>query len=123
MTMLNKSVMAALVGGAIGLAVPAAAQTSVTINDPYAKGLTIVTKAPEGPVVVARDDGSKVITEQIVRRQWAVPTACNLNTVRNRNGLPNVSGGIGGSIGGRMILGSTSADDVPLPGTCAPIPR
>jgi len=123
MTILNKSLMAAFVGGAMGLAIPAAAQTNVIITDPGAKGLTIVTKAPEGPVVVARDDGTKVITEQVVRRQWVVPTACNLYPKRNASGLPNVSGGVGGSIGGRMILGSTPADDVPLPGTCQPIPR
>ena len=123
MTILNKSLMAAFVGGAMGLAIPAAAQTNVIITDPGAKGLTIVTKAPEGPVVVARDDGSKVITEEVVRRQWVVPTACNLYPKRNTSGLPNVSGGVGGSIGGRMILGATSAEDVPLPGTCQPIPR
>ena len=122
MTILNKSLMVALMSAAMGLAAPAVAQSTVTINDPDAKGLTIVTKAPEGPTVVARDDGSKIITERIVRKQWVIPVACNLNPIR-KNGLPNVSGGIGGSIGGRMILGSTSADDVPLPGTCTPIPR
>ena len=123
MNILNKSLIAAFVSGAMGLAVPAAAQTNVIITDPGAKGLTIVTKAPEGPVVVAHDDGSKVITEQVVRKEWVVPTACNLNTRRNASGLRNVSGGVGGSIGGRMILGATSAEDVPLPGTCQPIPR
>jgi hypothetical protein len=39
------------------------------------------------------------------------------------SGLRNVSGGIGGSIGGRMILGATPADDIPLPGNCANIQR
>ena len=122
MTILNKSLTAALMSAAMGLAAPAVAQGSVTINDPDAQGLTIVMQAPEGPVVVARDDGSKVVTERIVRRQWVIPAACNLN-IRKPNGIANVSGGIGGSIGGRMILGSTAADDMPLPGTCAPIPR
>ena len=123
MTNLNKSLTAALISAAMGLAAPAVAQSSVTINDPDARGLTIVTKAPEGPVVVARDDGSQVVTQRIVRKQWVIPTLCNFNTIRNKSGLRNVSGGIGGSIGGRMILGSSPADDVPLPGTCAPIPR
>ena len=123
MTNLNKSLTAALISAAMGLAAPAVAQSSVTINDPDARGLTIVTKAPEGPVVVARDDGSQVVTQRIVRKQWVIPTLCNTNTIRNKSGLPNVSGGVGGSIGGRMILGSSPADDVPLPGTCAPIPR
>jgi hypothetical protein len=123
MTNLNKSLTAALISAAMGLAAPAVAQSSVTINDPDARGLTIVTKAPEGPVVVARDDGSQVVTQRIVRKQWVIPTLCNFNTIRNKSGLRNVSGGIGGSIGGRMILGSSAADDVPLPGTCAPIPR
>ena len=123
MTILNKSLTAAFMSAALGLAAPAVAQSSVTINDPDAKGLTIVTKAPEGSTVVARGDGSKVITERIVRKQWVIPTACNLNTIGNTNHLQKASGGIGGSIGGRMILGSTSADDVPLPGTCTPMPR
>ena len=123
MTNLNKSLTAALISAAMGLAAPAVAQSSVTINDPDARGLTIVTKAPEGPVVVARDDGSQVVTQRIVRKQWVIPTLCNFNTIRNKSGLPNVSGGVGGSIGGRMILGSTPADDVPLPGTCTPIAR
>jgi hypothetical protein len=52
-----------------------------------------------------------------------IPAGCNHSDRRNVSGLTNVSGGVGGSIGGRMILGSTAADDVPLPGTCAPIPR
>ena len=56
MNILNKSLIAAFVSGAMGLAVPAAAQTNVIITDPGAKGLTIVTKAPEGPVVVAGID-------------------------------------------------------------------
>src|ERR1700704_1662511 len=102
MTNLNKSLTAALMSAAMGLAAPAGAQSSVTINDPDARGLTIVTKAPEGPVVVARDDGSQVVTQRIVRKQWVIPTLCNFNTIRNKSGLRDVSGGIGGSIGGRM---------------------
>jgi hypothetical protein len=121
MTILKKALMAALASGVIGFAVPAGAQSSITVLDPDASGLTIVTKAPEGPVIVARDDGTKVVTERIVRKEWVVPTACNF--IRHYNKPTNVAGGVGGSIGGRMILGSTSAEDVPLPGTCTPLPR
>lgn len=120
MTILNKTLMAALVSGAVGLALPALAQSNV---DPDAPGLTIVTTAPNGPVVVARDDGSTVVTERVVRRQYMVPAGCNSNKAQNLSGLKNPSGGVGGSIGGRMILGTTPADDVPLPGTCVPVPR
>jgi hypothetical protein len=52
-----------------------------------------------------------------------VPNGCDRSVRPNLSGLRNVSGGIGGSIGGRMILGATPADDVPLPGSCEPIPR
>ena len=114
----NKMLVAALISGAICFAVPAAAQ-SVTVIDP-GPGLIIVTQAPEGSVVVSRDDGSRVVTERIVRKEWVVPTACNF---RHVNKPANPSGGVGGSIGGRMILGSTPAEDVPLPGTCVPVPR
>jgi hypothetical protein len=72
---------------------------------------------------VVRADGSTVITERIVTKSVVVvASACN-HSRRNVSGLRNVSGGVGGSIGGRMILGATSADDVPLPGTCPPIQR
>ena len=123
MTILNKSLMAVLMSGAMGLAIPAMAQSSVTLIDPDAPGLTIVATAPDGPVVVARDDGSRVVTERVVRKQWMVPAACNSNNSRNLSGLRNSSGGVGGSMGGRMILGTTSADDVPLPGMCGPMHR
>src|SRR5712671_6495015 len=113
MTILNKTFMAALVSSAIGFVAPAAAQSSVTVIDPDEPAVTVITKAPAdtaGPAVVARADGSTVVTERVVRRRLAVPTACNFNNT------PNVSGGLGGAIGGRMILGTTSADDIPIPG-------
>ena len=121
MTITNKMLVAALMSGAIGFAVPALAQTAVTVIDPDAAGLIIVDKAPEGPIVVAREDGSRVVTERVVRKEWVVPAACNF--VRHFNRPPNPTGGVGGSIGGRMILGASPADDVPLPGTCIPLPR
>ena len=120
MTITNKMLVAALMSGAIGFAVPVLAQTAVTVIDPDASGLIIVTKAPEGPIVVARDDGSRVVTERVVRKEWVVPTACNFRPI-NRPASP--TGGVGGSIGGRMILGSSPAEDRPLPGTCIPLPR
>jgi hypothetical protein len=120
MTIANKMLAAALMSGAIGFAVPALAQSTVTVIDP-GPGLIIVDKAPEGPVVVSRDDGARVVTERVVRKEWVVPTACNF--VRHYNKPANPSGGVGGAIGGRMILGPSSAEDVPLPGTCVPVPR
>jgi hypothetical protein len=113
MTLLNKSLMAALVGTAMGFAAPALAQSSPATN---------ATVVADSSTSVVRADGSTVVTERVVTRRAVVPTACNFNTIRNVSDVPNVSGGIGGSIGGRMILGTTSALDVPLPG-CGPIAR
>jgi hypothetical protein len=120
MTILNKTLMAALVGGAIGFAIPAGAQSSVTVVDSDEPAVTVITKTPAdatGPVTVTRADGSTVVTERVVRRRVVVPTACNFNDYHNP------TGGVGGAIGGRMILGTTTADDVPIPGNCAPIHR
>jgi hypothetical protein len=115
MTLLNKSLMAVFMSGAMGFAAPALAQSGPVAN---------TSVVADSSTTVARADGSTVVTERVVtRRVMVVPTGCNHSDRRNVSGLRNVSGGIGGSIGGRMILGSTSADDVPLPGTCAPIPR
>ena len=113
MTLLNKSLMAALMGAAMGFAAPALAQSS-----PVTNGAVVADTSTS----VVRDDGSTVVTRRVVTRREVVPIACNFNTTRNVSGVPNVSGGIGGSIGGRMILGTTSALDVPLPG-CGPIAR
>ena len=113
MTSLNKSLIAAFMGGAMGFAAPAVAQSSPVTNG------TVVT---DSSTSVVRDDGSTVITRRVVTRHEVVPVACNFNTTRNVSSVPNVSGGVGGSIGGRMILGTTSALDVPLPG-CGPIAR
>jgi hypothetical protein len=120
MTILNKTLMAALVGTAMGFALPAGAQSSVTVIDQDEPAVTVITKTPgdtSSPPVVARADRTTVVTERVVRKRVVVPTACNFNDYRN------VSGGVGGAIGGRMILGTTSADDVPIPGNCAPIHR
>jgi hypothetical protein len=104
----------------MGFAVPVLAQSTVTVIDP-GPGLIVVDKAPEGPIVVARDDGSKVVTERVVRKEWVVPAACNF--IRHFDKPANPTGGVGGAIGGRMILGASAAEDVPLPGTCIPVPR
>ena len=113
MTLLNKSLLAAFLGAAMGFAAPALAQTSPATN---------VTVVADSSTTVVRPDGSTVVTERVVTRRTVVSTACNFDSIRNLSGVPNVSGGIGGSIGGRMILGTTSAQDVPLPG-CAQISR
>ena len=94
---------------AMGFAAPALAQNAPV---PTNSSTTVV-----------RADGSTVITDRIVtKRMEVVANACN-HSRRNLSGLRNVSGGIGGSVGGRMILGTTPADDIPLPGYCAPIQR
>jgi hypothetical protein len=114
MTLLNKSLMAAFVGAAMGFAAPALAQSGPS----NAPGVTT------DSTTVARADGSTVVTNRVVtRRVMVVPNGCDRSVRPNLSGLRNVSGGIGGSIGGRMILGATPADDVPLPGSCEPIPR
>jgi hypothetical protein len=110
MTLLNKSLMAAFMGAAMGFAAPALAQSGPATNP-----LVVA----DSSTTVVRADGSTVVTRRVVTRRVA-PTACNFDTARNVSGITNVSGGIGGSIGGRMILGSTAAMDVPLPG-CGPI--
>ena len=112
MTLLNKSLMAALMSAAMGFAAPALAQSGPITNDPV---------VADSSTIVVNADGSTVVTRRVVTRR-VVPTACNSNDSRTASGLPNVSGGIGGSIGGTMILGTTAALDVPLPG-CAPIHR
>jgi len=101
--------MAVFMSAAMGFAGPALAQsTPVPTNS---------------STTVVRADGSTVVTERIVtERTVVVASACN-HSRRNVSGLRNVSGGIGGSIGGRMILGATPADDIPLPGNCATIQR
>ena len=91
----------------MGFAAPALAQSGPATN-----ALVVA----DSSTTVVRADGSTVVTRRVVTRRVVVPTACNFNTI------PNVSGGIGGSIGGRMILGTTAAMDVPLPG-CVPIAR
>jgi hypothetical protein len=113
MTLLNKSLMAAFVGAAMGFTAPALAQSSPATNG---------TVVADSSTSVVRADGTTVVTRRVVTRHEAVPIACNFNTIRNVSNVPNVSGGVGGSIGGRMILGTTSALDVPLPG-CGPIAR
>src|SRR5260370_797024 len=120
MTILKKALVMVVASGAIGFAVPAGAQSSVTVVDQDEPAVTVITKTPPdttSPVVVARGDGTTVITDRVVRRRVVVPTACNFND------FPHPAGGIGGAIGGRMLLGSTSAEDMPLPGNCAPIHR
>ena len=112
MTILKKVLIAALASGAMGFALPAGAQSSVDSDE---SAVTVTTQSPivsTERTVVARGDGSKVITERVVRQRVAVRT-CKFNN------LPNVAGGVGGAIGGRMILGSTSAEDVNIPGNCA----
>jgi len=107
--------MAVFMGVAMGFAAPALGQSDPVLTAPALAG---------DKTVIARADGSQVVTERVVtKRVVIVPAGCNRINRRNGSGLPNVSGGVGGSIGGRMILGASPADDVPLPGTCEPIPR
>lgn len=128
MSIVNKSLMAALMSAAMGFAAPALAQSGPANYDrDEDSAVTAVTNAPvvtDSSTIVARADGSTVVTERVVTRRVVVVAAgCDRSERRNVSGLRNVSGGIGGSIGGRMILGSTPVDDVPLPGTCEPVSR
>ena len=127
MTSRNKSLIVALMSATMGFAAPALAQNGPAVYDADEdSAVTAVANAPlvtDGSTTVVRADGSTVVTERIVTRRMVERTACNFSDHRNLSGVANVSGGIGGSIGGRMILGTTSRDDVPLPGNCAPIHR
>jgi hypothetical protein len=127
MTLLNKSLMVAFMSAAVGFAAPALAQSGPAIYDTDEdSAVSVATNAPvvtNGSTTVVRADGSTVVTERVVTRRMVEGTACNFSDHRNLSGPSNVSGGIGGSIGGRMILGTTSRDDIPLPGNCGPIHR
>ena len=128
MTSRNKSLIVALMSATMGFAAPALAQNGPAVydTDEDSAATAAVTNAPrvtDGSTTVVRADGSTVVTERIVTRRMVELTACNFSDHRNLSGVGNVSGGIGGSIGGRMILGTTSRDDVPLPGNCAPVHR
>jgi hypothetical protein len=90
---MNKSILAALVCGTVGLASPGLAQGSAGSTD----------VAPER-VVITRE----VIVTHRVDRAAHVPNAPAEPAIRN--------GGVGGSIGGYYINGATRADNLPLPG-------
>src|SRR5258708_556690 len=112
MTLLNKSLMVALMSAAMGLAAPAAAQSGPVANSSV---------VADSSTTVARADGSTVVTERVVtRRVVVVPAGCNHSDRRNVSGLRNVSGGIGGSIGGREILGAPPEGDSSLHRTGVP---
>jgi hypothetical protein len=97
---MNKSLVAALVGGIIGLANPAFAQDSGGSSS----GADVTTDR----VVVTRD---VVVTHRVVS-----PAQVPFATLTPGWELANHGGGVGGAIGGYYINGTTRADNRPLPG-------
>ena len=95
---MNKSILAALVCGAVGLASPGFAQGSAGSKE----------GAPER-VVVTRE---VVVTHRVDRagREAVAPTE-----------PATLNGGVGGSIGGYYINGATRVDNLPLPGRPLPL--
>ena len=115
--MLKKIILAAALASGAAVAVPAVAQT-----------------ADEGVMIdrVVNPDGSMVITRRFTEANgqtvdvtrtyrmdyWGVaPVSGLFNSQAN-----SVSGGVGGAIGGYYILGTTPADNKPLPPQWAQLP-
>ena len=115
--MLNKIVLAAALASSAIVAVPAVAQT-----------------ANEGVMIdrVVQPDGSMMVT-----RRFTEPNGQVVDVTRTYRydyvGVPpitpwhhyegnSVSGGVGGAIGGYYIVGTTPADNKPLPPQWAQLP-
>jgi len=103
--MLKRTLLAAaLIGGAVGLAGPVLAQT-VTQDIVVSRVIQ-----PDGILVethrIAQSDGTVIETKRFFRREAALSP---------RHEGSGVSGGVGGAIGGYYILGTTPADNKPLP--------
>jgi len=109
--MLNKIVLAAaLVSGVAVTAAPAVAQT-----------------ADEGVMIarVVQPDGSMVVTRRFTEANGAVVDVTRTYRIDYVGVAPvtpwhgyegnSVSGGVGGAIGGYYIVGTTPADNKPLP--------
>jgi hypothetical protein len=116
--MLKKIVLAAaLASGTVVAAVPAMAQSA---NE----GVMIARVVePDGSMVVTRrfteSDGSTVDVTRTYRIDYAmVPEITPYHHYEGNS----VSGGVGGAIGGYYIVGTTPADNKPLPPQWATLP-
>jgi hypothetical protein len=138
--MRNKSLMAALFGGVFALAGPALAQgvsptngTVGAIGGENILGTTPADNMPLGAPAVVTDrvvdeDGTVIESRRyvdnngnVVVNRRALETDAPLVIERYRYYGPRrdhgsfVSGGVGGAIGGEGIIGTTPADNAPLP--------
>lgn len=108
--MLKKIILAAALASGAAVAVPAVAQTAD-------EGVMIDRVVnPDGSMVITRRfteaDGQTVDVTRTYRMDYVgvAPISPLFNSQAN-----SVSGGVGGAIGGYYILGTTPADNKPLP--------
>lgn len=103
--MLNKTLVAALLAGSVGLAAPALAQG-------YGSGTPTpaASSADKVRVVVAE----RVISENptVIERQVVVGPLLRLPD--HNTGISKIGGTVGGAIGGYYINGTTAAENLPL---------
>ena len=101
--MLNKTVVAALLVSAAGLATPVFAQ-------PYDEPSTTQLNAGESRQVVEE----RVISQNPMVIERRVVIAKIMRMPERNKGVSRVNGAVGGAIGGYYINGSTPADNLPL---------
>jgi hypothetical protein len=100
-TMLNKTLVAALLAGVTGLAGQAFAQTTVT-TDTYK--------------VYALNDGTGVVRERVIETtpmtiERTIITGPAFHQPLHNTGVSRINGGVGGAIGGYYINGSTPSEN------------
>jgi len=116
--MLKISLLAALLAGSVGLTGAAFAQgvgdtdnenEGAVVTAPPQSVETVETSGPGTKVFVSRSvdaDGTTVITRRVVTSTYA-PS-------RPLVGQGGITGGVGGAIGGRDVIGTTPADNALL---------
>ncbi|HEX5280903.1 MAG TPA: hypothetical protein VFW28_12565 [Micropepsaceae bacterium] len=109
--MLKKIILAAALASGAAVAVPAVAQT---IDEGVMVDRVV---NPDGSMVITRRfveaNGQTIDVTRTYQMGWAgVPVGQNPMWNSQAN---SVSGGVGGAIGGYYILGTTPADNKPLP--------